>query len=180
MQNPELRSELLDLVAVDQKLRHKVIHNMDDQELRAQIREVDQKNTARLREIVAEYGWPGNSRIGVDGVNAAWLIIQHADHSLDFQKECLELMTVASPDEVSREHVAYLTDRVRMNSGQQQLYGCGFHWDEHGNFGPLPIEDPDHVDERRAQMGMNSLQEHWDYMKRTYDDVLKAAKKPET
>lgn len=175
MQYPELRAELLELVAADQELRKQVIHHLGDEAFTARIREVDRKNTARLQEIVADYGWPGNGMIGADGVNAAWLIVQHADHAPEFQRECLERMTAASPDEVSREHVAYLTDRVRLNARQPQLYGCGFHWDADGNFGPLPIEDPDRVDERRARMGMNTLDDHRAYMQRMYDDVRKAS-----
>jgi len=32
--------------------------------------------------------------------------------------------------------------------------------DESGNFGPRPIEDPDHVDERRKAVGLQPLSEY--------------------
>jgi len=52
----------------------------------------DRKTTARMKEIVAKHGWPGKRLIGEDGANAAWLLVQHADANLVFQKQCLALM----------------------------------------------------------------------------------------
>jgi hypothetical protein len=47
---------------------------------------VDAANTARMKRIVAERGWPGRSLVGDDGAQAAWLLVQHADHDPAFQR----------------------------------------------------------------------------------------------
>lgn len=39
---------------------------------------VHRRNAARLREIIAEHGWPHEEIAGEDGAKAAWLIAQHA------------------------------------------------------------------------------------------------------
>ena len=41
---------------------------------------VDAANLERLREMVAEHGWPGISMVGYDGAGTAFLILQHANH----------------------------------------------------------------------------------------------------
>jgi hypothetical protein len=50
-------------------------------------------NTTRLREIVAEHGWPGLALAGADGAEAAWFIAQHAVLDVDFQRQALAALT---------------------------------------------------------------------------------------
>lgn len=65
----------------------------------------------------------------------------------------------AEPEEaVARRNLAMLTDRVRVNTGRPQLYGTQFR-PIGGKHVPLEIEDTEHVDERRAQMGLGTLEE---------------------
>jgi hypothetical protein len=40
--------------------------------------QVVRRNTARLKAVVVDHGWPGRSLVGEDGAHAAWLILQHA------------------------------------------------------------------------------------------------------
>ena len=42
--------------------------------------------------------------------------------------------------------------------------------DESGNFGPRPIEDPDHVDERRKAVGLQPLSEYAREVEQSYRD----------
>jgi Family of unknown function (DUF6624) len=85
---------------------------------------IDVANTDRLRAIIAEHGWPGRVLVGDEGAEAAWLIAQHADSQLDFQREALALLERAVHDgDAPASHLAYLTDRVRMNEGRPQLFG---------------------------------------------------------
>ena len=155
-----LRAELREMFRVDQELRHKWMEEGDDQELASQVGEVDQKNTARMRQIIDAHGWPGQTLVGEDGANAAWLLVQHADADRPFQKRCLELMAAAGPEEVSQSNLAYLVDRVRVGEGEPQVYGTQFWTDEKGQFGPQPIEDEALVDERRASVGLGPLAEY--------------------
>ena len=160
---PWIRTELLEMRRLDQAVRT----GEDLPELRAMggMMEVDAIHTARMREIVAEYGWPTASKVGEDGASSAWLLVQHADADPSFQRECLELMKAAAPGEVSAVDVAYLTDRVLVNEGKKQIYGTQF-WTVDGQNVPRPIEDEAGVEERRAALGMISMKEYTARMSR--------------
>jgi hypothetical protein len=120
---------------------------------------VIRRNTQRMKEIIAEIGWPTRSKVG-DASWRAWLLVQHSDHDLDFQRECLRMMIEQPAGEVRLKDIAYLDDRTRVYEGRLQLYGTQFYVDETGTYGPRPIEDPEGLEERRKQMGMESFSEY--------------------
>jgi len=128
---------------------------------------LDEKNTERMKEIVSEIGWPTASKVGKEGAHHAWLLVQHADHDVDFQLHCLELMKEASANEVDKTDIAYLEDRVRVNQGRGQLYGTQF-MQKNNQHIPRPIEDEKNVDKRRSEVGMGPLQEQIDHMYAQY------------
>ena len=51
-------------------------------------------------------------------------------------------------------------DRIRVNSGQQQIFGTQFYKDKNGQFGPRPIEDFENLEERRREFGLGSFSEY--------------------
>lgn len=170
-----LRQELLRRYKEDQDARMKVltwmqkqrqtdtakVKKMDVPEVK-QVLEIDRNNTARMKEIVARYGWPGKSLAGKDGANAAWLLVQHADQDHVFQKRCLQLMEEADKKgEVEKTDLAYLTDRVLVGEHKKQRYGTQIE-EKNGQWVPLAIEDDANVDRRRAEAGLQPLA---DYLK---------------
>lgn len=148
--NERLTSELLSRVNHDQAMRRGEFE-WDDS--------VDVENTEYLRDVVQNLGWPGLSSGGHEVAQAAWLLVQHADHDPSFQAHCLELMKSMPTGEVVLSHIAFLEDRVRVNSKQPQLYGTQFYKDG-DHFGPRPIEDIMELDERRSKMGMETFAEY--------------------
>ena len=130
----------------------------------------DAANRQRLKEIIKEHGWPGKSLVGADGANAAWLLVQHADADVAFQRECLALTQAAPEGEVSPKDVAYLTDRVLVNDGKKQRYGTQMGM----NFEPRPIEDADNVDKRRAEIGLPPLAQYVEDAREQYNKLLTA------
>jgi hypothetical protein len=119
----------------------------------------DSENTAWLKTIVANRGWPGGILVGKDGALAAWLLVQHADADPKFQRTCLDLMVKLPKDEVAQGNVAYLTDRVLLAEGKKQLYGTQF-VPVDGRLQPRPLEDETNVDRRRAAVGLPPLAEY--------------------
>ena len=108
-----------------------------------------------MAEIIASHGWPGSTLVGEDGAKAAWLLVQHADHDVPLQERCLALLRDAVAEgEASSADLAYLTDRVCVNRGREQIYGTQFHG-EGSEYRPRPIADPATLDERRAAVGLD-------------------------
>lgn len=147
----ELRAELFRRMEKDQVARKAMDHEG--------MREADGENLPWLKAVIAERGWPGASLVGPDGANAAWLLAQHADADPAFQRQCLELLTVAvEAGEATGRQLAYLTDRVLLAEGEQQEYGTQF-VGRGGRWVPHNLRDPDGVDARRAAAGLGTIAE---------------------
>lgn len=164
-----LRRELAARVEKDQDLRNRWIQNTDDKQLGEQLSQVDRDNTAWLKGVVKAQGWPSISKVGRDGAQAAWLLAQHADLDPAFQEEVLTLMQAqVAKGEASGRLLAYLTDRVRLAQDKPQVYGTQFHDTADGKLEPLQMEDPAHVDARRAAVGLESMAEYREQLAATY------------
>lgn len=173
-----LRQELLKMFKEDQDIRMKFIKSpsLDAADVRKG-EKIDRKNTARMREIIAKHGWPGKSLVGEDGANAAWLLVQHADHDHEFQKRCLKLLErVVKTREASPTDLAYLTDRVLVAENKKQVYGTQFR-EADGKLEPQPIEDEKNVDRRRKEVGLPSMAEYRKVMEKMYKPKAKKNEK---
>lgn len=155
---PNIAADIKKMVDADQDMRGRQTLEEDywDEEL-------DIKNTEKMKAIVSEIGWPTVSKVGKERSSDAWLLVQHADHDVDFQLHCLQLMKEAEAGEVDITEIAYLEDRVRVNQGRGQLYGTQF-TQKNGEHIPEPIEDEESVDERRSSVGMGPLVEQIQHM----------------
>jgi hypothetical protein len=157
--NEKLRSELLAMMEEDQRVREDLVRDGSLWEgYHPRMEAVHQKNAARLTEIFEASGWPGQSEVAEDGAYAAWMIVQHAIGNPPLQRRALQLLQrAASKNEADPKHAAMLEDRIRMYEGRKQLYGTQFAWNEWGKMTLVPIEDPEHVDERRVALGFAPL-----------------------
>ncbi|OGH91639.1 MAG: hypothetical protein A2534_00925 [Candidatus Magasanikbacteria bacterium RIFOXYD2_FULL_39_9] len=160
--NEKLKKEILLMVEDDQKMRSGDQWNS----------EIDRLNTERIKIIISQYGWPGKSLVGEEGANGVWLLVQHADHDVEFQKHALKFLQEAvANEEAEKSNEAYLVDRIKVNTGQPQLFGTQFYEDEKGQFGPRPIEDPENVEERRRIFGLEPFSEYQQLMERKHTEL---------
>jgi hypothetical protein len=170
--NLALRKELLTLVEQDQNLRNEMIKSgvdHPDKEILARLDELDSQNTARMRSIIKKFGWPGAELVGWDGTEAAFTLVQHSAHSL--QKELLPLVKKKFKAGIIRgPNYALFVDRVRVDDGKPQVYGSKAKPFDQWNVEPAlyPIADEANVDKRRAQVGLSSLAEYRQFLKRMY------------
>ena len=146
-------------------LRDELLAMMDEDQAE-QLGEVATDNyagrTARLTEILDEYGWPGFDMVGPDGSTAAWVVAQHADLDPDVQRLALDLLRAAAEaGQASRGDLAYLEDRVAVAAGDEQVYGTQMRCDEQGEPAPAtPITDAARLDERREAAGLAPFDEY--------------------
>ncbi len=126
------------------------------------IKRIDQVHNDRLKEIVDHIGWPTRDLVGLKATQAAYMVIQHSSNDIAFQNRCLELMVdLVAQGELPASYVALLTDRIRVFQDQPQVFGTQMEMamNEFGVMTPtptVPIEDPEHLDDRRKLMGMPS------------------------
>jgi len=159
----EVYNRLAVMAQEDQRVRHMV--PSDDLEAEAidlQILDVDKANTRELKSYVAKHGWFRRSVFGDGACKNAWLLVQHADKDLEFQKHVLSLMESLPPDEVIPYTFAYLWDRIAVAENRPQRFGTqGFRVkaivQDESVWEPYPIEDSAEVDERRAEVGLEPL-----------------------
>jgi hypothetical protein len=189
--DPALRQELLDMFKEDQQIRVEVLKALGEKgiapgetkritdpalmkfalEQNARMTAVDQKNLARLKQIVDKHGWPGKSLVGVDGAHAAWLLVQHADAKLGLQKRYLELMKAAPKGDVEPIDIACLTDRVLVAEKKKQVYGTQL-VRQGDKYVPKSIQDAESVDKRRAEVGLPPLADYLKTAQAEYDRLL--------
>lgn len=123
------------------------------------MQQVHRDNAQALATIIATYGWPGKSLVGVNGFRNAWLIAQHAICTPELQRHFLAALTdAAAAGEATLKQVAMLTDRIRFHEGRPQVYGLVFDWDENGELNCV-LEDPANVDARRETAGLPPFEE---------------------
>lgn len=158
---PALRDELMERMARDQAARTCAPLNTPwTDEQHAERVAADTSNTAFLKRVIAQHGWPGKDLVGEYAAHAAWLLAQHADHDVDFQRSCLPLLEeAAKAGQATWANFAYLVDRVRVAEGRPQVYGTQYGMCE-GQLALQPVEDPDRLDERRARAGLGPHAEY--------------------
>ncbi len=158
--NEALIAELDSLKQRDIKTREKLLKNgrlygSYDQEMQ----QVHTENAEALNRIVSVYGWPGISMVGLEGCRSAWFVAQHSICSPALQRYFLvELEKASRMGEAPPKLAAFLSDRIRFNEGKPQVYGTVLDWNENGELG-CEVENPEHVDELRASVGLPSFAE---------------------
>jgi hypothetical protein len=90
------------------------------------------------------------------------VVAQHSDFDVDFQQQVLEQMEAAlATGDADPTEVAYLHDRVAVNTGRPQTYGTQIRC-RGGRARPAtPIADAERVDERRAEVGLEPLEDYF-------------------
>lgn len=178
--NASVRPELLARLARDQAVRDTFMAQLSTtgtltEQLVASMTAVDSANLAWLKPLLLAWGWPTRAAIDSDGVQAVFLMVQHADRDPAFQAAMLPKMEEAyKAGDVDGQSLALLTDRVAKAQGRPQIYGT-----QTTGKGRIlvidPIEDSAGVDARRAGLGLPPLAVY----KHLLDSMFNNAGKPD-
>ncbi len=171
----DIRAELEAMYEYDRELVSASYDSEKDPEVLETVQAIDRAHAERLKEIVACIGWPTRELVGLKATQAAYMVIQHAGHDVEFQNECLERMVdLVAQGKLPASYVALLTDRIRVFSDQPQVFGTQMRLarNELGIMVPtptVPIEDPAHLNDRRALMGMVSHEQFVEAIQIAYE-----------
>jgi hypothetical protein len=159
--DPALKQELLQMYKDDQAVRARLTSAPPAQRVQAtnQMEDVDSRVTARLKQIVAAKGWPTIALVGPEASQAAAVMLTHsADHK--WQAALLpQLRKLVADDQIFGSDIAGLTDRILVSQGKLQLFGTQFK-EQGGRMIMVPVKDPQHLEQRRAQYLLPPMAEY--------------------
>ncbi|MEM5533051.1 DUF6624 domain-containing protein [Pseudoalteromonas arctica] len=169
--NLPLQKELIEMEIEDQHIRNKIGEagwQNPPKALLEQMMKIDESNTGKLKAIIKKHHWVTRDLVGVKGVGAAFLVIQHSS-DVAFKVKMLPYLkqSYLNGEGVSGQQVALLTDRALIAQGKKQIYGTQADVSE-GKVVFSPIEDETNVDKRREEMKMPSLDFYLKIMEKMY------------
>ena len=151
----------------DQKILEEISKNsnlFDD--YHKELRAIHQANTLRLKEMIEEIGFPNISKVGKEGYEAAFIIIQHSIDFPDFMKTFAKMIKQeASNGDAYMIHYAYLIDRIHVYQDLNQVFGTQFDFDASGEMSPINVEDLEKVNHNRLAIGLNSIYDQIEIMR---------------
>lgn len=182
--NGNLISRLDSLKKVDQFWRNEltklqngeaVSTNLTLDQIIAKSAQVDSSNYFELKKIIEQFGFPGFDLVGKEGSGGFWILMQHQDQHPDFQILVLDLMeNEVKKENASKVNFAYLTDRVKVNTQQQQVYGTQMELNEdETSYQPKKCIDPKNLNQRRLEMGLPPIEEYIEMMNSRFRGSLK-------
>lgn len=117
----------------------------------------DSVNAEIVFGILDKHGWLGADVVGNQGVTTLFLVIQHS--SLENQLKYFDMMKQAVADKkLNAANFAMLEDRILMKQGRKQKYGSQLkRGQEPGSYELYDLENPEEVDKRRAEVGLEPL-----------------------
>jgi len=152
----------------DLELRDRLIQNGQlGKGYNQEMAKLHNRNAEILNKIIDTIGYPIIDEVGKEANDAAWLVIQHSIGQPNFMKKCVKLLENAvSKDKANPRNLAYLTDRIAVFEAKSQLYGTQFDWDENGELSPKPFDNLTKVNQRRKSIGLNTLEEQTEIIRR--------------
>lgn len=122
--------------------------------------ETDKDNQQIVVSTIENCGFPTVDAHGNKSVEAVFLVIQHAPKSLR-EKYFPLIKKSADQGDLSWSTVALMEDRMLMDRGEKQKYGSQVQKNNGSdNWALYPIEDPQNVNKRRAEVGLGPIEEY--------------------
>jgi hypothetical protein len=111
-----------------------------------------------IKDIVQRIGFPNLESVGMNGVNAIFILLLHTlNNGIDDAKN-IEILTPLVKKAVTDLkyppfNMVIVIDRQRAISRQKQIYGSYWEMGKHNKKIVTPIESIDEVDVRRKEIG---------------------------
>ncbi|MEO6406933.1 MAG: DUF6624 domain-containing protein [Ferruginibacter sp.] len=164
--------QLLSIDELDQRYRNQIDYietkygktSAEINTLYKNMNDADSINLILVEAIIEKYGWLGYNQIGSQANTTLFMVIQHSD--LKTWRKYLPIMQAAVKNgKAKTTQLVLLQDRLDLHEGRKQNYGSQIIWSlDRNKYLILPLNDPDNVDKRRAEMGLSTLAEylsHW-------------------
>lgn len=127
---------------------------------------IDRKNLEIVVSIIENGGMPTSKYIDKKHITTIFLVLQHGDNY--HRKKYFHLIEQAVKNgDLQKSDYALMKDRILVSDGKPQIYGTQLTSTiyDSNKFEVNQIEEPEYVDQRRAEMGLNPINDYlkmWD------------------
>lgn len=154
----------VDIIEVDCSKKRQILSEVleSDQRIRRsndfiKYAKEDHRNQELVISIIEKCGMPTLKEVDQKQMDAIWLGLQHSTKEIR-KKYFPQVEKAVKNGDLSKGQYALMKDRMLMDEGKPQIYGSQI---ENGKL--YKLENPKTVNERRKEMGMESIE---DYLKR--------------
>jgi hypothetical protein len=135
-------------------------------------------NFPYIKQMLDQHGYPGYDLLGKESADNYFLLVQHSDFDVPFQKRALKLMKEQiRKQNASGKNFAFLTDRVNINEGKPQIYGTQVLMS--GDTKLKPCKDLKKLDKRRKSVGLEPISEYLEKCNDVFYQLNPDQKRPE-
>ncbi len=150
--DPAMREQIEQLFKADQAVRGKTGFDLE------KMLQADREHAVVLEAIFVKYGVPTYRMVGPQAAAEFVTMIQHQSPELR-GKVLPKLKANVDAGQADPGSYAMVFDRLQTDAGTKQMYGENLTCDqEHPELRTGPIEDEDHVNQRRAAIGLMRLE----------------------
>ncbi len=129
----------------------------------------------KVEAMFNKYGFLGFDKVGKDGSNLFWLLVQHCDKYPEFQKKVLKAMDKeVKKGNANPNNYAYLYDRVKVNAGEKQLFGTQVTYEVETTGRAIPkigLADSANVDKLRKEYNLEPLKDYLNEMTTAHYEI---------
>lgn len=137
----------------------------------AKFQRVIRTNFPIVKAILENYGFPGYDLVGKGGSDKYFLLVQHSDFDVEFQKKVLKLMKKhVKRNNATGTNYAYLVDRIEINTGKPQIYGTQVQMGQSGTK-LKPCIDTANLDKRRKSVGLIPIKQYLQKCDETFKEL---------
>lgn len=148
--DPELKARIEAIFKGDQAVRQ--TEGFDPAKMRAK----DDEDRSAVQSILDTYGMPTFSRVGAEAATDFVVLIQHQPAS--FRERALpKLKENVDVGQAWPKDFAMMYDRSQTDQGKPEVYGVNLVCQPNGTLAPGSLVDPEHVEDRRAAIGLMPL-----------------------
>jgi hypothetical protein len=127
------------------------------QDGRTAIRQLNTRQLKTIDSLITLYGYPGKNLVGQPADQVAFMVIQQSNSRVVHEKYLPIIQEAATKGELDRASAAFLTDQVRVERKEKQIYGTQIRINNAGQRELYPIENEADIERLRKEMDLEPL-----------------------
>lgn len=131
---------------------------------------VDQQNRKTVVSLLERCGFPQADEVNGTSYNAIFLVLQHSPGPI-MGYYYREVEKAVAAGKINRSTFALMQDRLLMDFGYKQVYGTQIRNDQ-----LYELQDPDHVNQRRAEVGLGPIETYVQYFNLNFEEEVQRMK----